>query len=107
MRATGVGLGQLLWALDTTVVSLVEAPRGLDLPVTSAALIDADDVRLGLGRGADSAGVFFLLGVADKEAQHWLANGPGDRAAVAVFAKNPSDALVQQAVAAGTAVVAV
>lgn len=107
MRSMGVGLGQMLLALDTTVVSLVEAPRGLDLPVTSAALIDSDDVRLGLGRGADSADVFFLLGVADKEAQHWLANGPADRAAVAVFAKNPSDALVQRAVAAGTAVVAV
>ncbi len=103
----GVGLGQLLLALDTTVVSLVEAPRGLDLPVASAALIDADDVRLGLGRGADSADVFFLLGVADSEAQRWLATGPADRAAVAVFAKNPSDAMVERAVAAGTAVVAV
>ena len=107
MRKAGVGLGQLLLALDTTVVSLVEAPRGLDLPVASAALIDADDVRLGLGRGADSADVFFLLGVADSEAQRWLATGPADRAAVAVFAKNPSDAMVERAVAAGTAVVAV
>jgi DNA-binding PucR family transcriptional regulator len=107
MRVAGVGLGQLLLALDTTVVSLVEAPRGLDLPVASAALIDADDVRLGLGRGVDSADVFFLLGVADSEAQRWLATGPTDRAAVAVFVKNPSDAMVERAVAAGTAVVAV
>src|ERR1700761_4668111 len=107
MRAAGVGLGQLLLALDTTVVSLIEAPRGLALPVASAALIDADDVRLGLGRGADSADVFFLLGVADSEAQRWLATGPADRAGVAVFAKNPSDALVERAIAAGTAVVAV
>jgi DNA-binding PucR family transcriptional regulator len=110
MRAPGVGLGQLLLALDTTVVSLVEAPRGLDLPVVSAALIDSDDVRLGLGRGADSADVFFLVGVGDIEAQHWLdkpATGPADRAAVAIFAKNPSNTLVQRAVMAGTAVVAV
>ena len=63
MRAVGVGLGQLLLALDTTVASLVEAPRGLDLTVASVALIDADDVRLGMARGADSADVFFLLGV--------------------------------------------
>ncbi len=103
----GVGLGQLLLALDTTVVSLVEAPRGLDLPVASAALIDSDDVRLGLGRGADSADVFFLLGVADDEAHQWLETGPADRAPVAIFAKRPSDALVAGAVAAGTAVVAV
>jgi DNA-binding PucR family transcriptional regulator len=107
MRTAGVGLGQLLLALDTTVVSLVEAPRGLDLPVASAALIDSDDVRLGLGHGAGSADVFFLLGVADDEAQRWINTGPADRAAVAIFAKKPSDALVERAVAAGTAVVAV
>ena len=110
MRAAGVGLGQLLLALDTTVVSLVEAPRGLDLPVASAALIDSDDVRLGLATGADSADVFFLLGVADDEGQHWLdshVTGPAGRAPVAIFAKRPSDALVARAVAAGTAVVAV
>src|SRR5271163_1450882 len=110
MRKAGVGLGQLLLALDTTVVSLVEAPRGLDLPVASAALIDSDDVRLGLPTGADSADVFFLLGVADKEGQHWLdrhVSGPDGRAPVAIFAKQPSDALVAGAVAAGTAVVAV
>ena len=107
MRTAGVGLGQLLLALDTTVVSLVEAPRGLDLSVASAALIDSDDVRLGLGRGADSADVFFLLGVADDQAQRWIDTGPAGRAPVAIFAKKPSDALVARAVAAGTAVVAV
>src|SRR5277367_965414 len=107
MRVAGVGLGQLLLALDTTVVSLVEAPRGLDLPVASAALIDYDDVRLGLATGADSADVFFLLGVADDEAQRWIQTGPVGRAPVAIFAKRPSDALVARAVAAGTAVVAV
>ncbi len=104
---TGVGLGQLLLALDTTVVSLVEAPRGLDLPVASAALIDSDDVQLGLARGADAADVFFLLGVADDEAQRWINTDQADRAPVAIFAKKPSDALVARAVAVGTAVVAV
>src|ERR1700744_4184273 len=104
MQPAGVGLGQLLLALDTTIASLVEAPRGLDLSVASIALIDADDVRLGMGRGADSADVFFLLGVPDDEAQHWIATGP---APVAVFAKEPSAALVARAVATGTAMVAV
>ncbi|MGB9249832.1 MAG: PucR family transcriptional regulator, partial [Mycobacterium sp.] len=110
MQPAGVGLGQLLLALDTTIASLVEAPRGLDLAVASAALIDSDDVRLGLGRGADSADVFFLLGVADKQAQSWLeklATGPAGQSPVAIFAKEPSDALVARAVATGTAVVAV
>lgn len=105
MRSTGVGLGQLLLALDTTVASLIEAPRGLDLSVASAALVDSDDVRLGLATGADSADVFFLLGVGDDEAQRWIERQPSP--AVAVFAKKPSDALVARAIAAGTAVVAV
>src|ERR1700678_2828853 len=110
MQPAGVGLGQLLLALDTTVASLVEAPRGLDLPVASAALIDSDDVRLGLATGADSADVFFLLGVADTEVQHWLerhVSSPAGRAPLAIFAKEPSDALVARAVTLGIAVVAV
>ena len=80
------------------------------MAVASAALIDSDDVRLGMGRGADSADVFFLLGVADKQAQSWLdelATGPAGQPPVAIFAKEPSDALVGRAVAMGTAVVAV
>ena len=101
---TGVGLGQLLLALDATLVSLVEAPRGLDLPVASAALIDSDDVRLGLATAAGSADVFFLLGVTDDEAWTWIRHR---RAPVAIFAKEPSQALVTRAVAVGSAVVAV
>jgi DNA-binding PucR family transcriptional regulator len=94
-------------ALDTTMARLVEAPRGLDLTVASAALIDSDDVRLGMGRGADSADVFFLLGVPDDDAQRWIDTGPAGQPPVAIFAKEPSDALVASAVAAGTAMVAV
>jgi DNA-binding PucR family transcriptional regulator len=103
MQVTGAGLGQLLLALDATLVSLVEAPRGLDLPVASAALIDSDDVRLGLATAAGSADVFFLLGVTDNEALRWM----DGRTPVAIFVKQPSDALVAKAVAAGSAVVAV
>ncbi|WP_428341078.1 PucR family transcriptional regulator [Mycobacterium sp.] len=110
MRIDAVSLGQLLLALDTTMARLVDAPRGLDLTVASASLIDSDDVRLGMDRGADSADVFFLVGVSDAEAQHWLdrgATGPAGQPPVAVFAKEPSDALVAKAVAAGAALVAV
>ncbi|UXA05682.1 helix-turn-helix domain-containing protein [Mycobacterium sp. SMC-2] len=103
----GVGLGQLLLALDATLVGLVEAPRGLDLPVSSAALIDSDDVRLGLAAAAGSADVFFLLGVADDEALRWIDKQVGERVPVAIFAKEPSAALVGAAVGAGSAVVAV
>jgi DNA-binding PucR family transcriptional regulator len=105
----GLGLGQLLLALDRTMVTLVEAPRGLDMPVRSVALVDADDVRLGLAVGPGSADLFFLLGVADADAVRWLEQqfaGTG-RVPAAVFVKEPSDAAVRRAVALGTAVVAV
>ncbi|MCV7443483.1 PucR family transcriptional regulator [Mycobacterium paraense] len=107
MQVVGVGLGQLLLALDATLVSLVDAPRGLDLPVGSAALIDSDDVRLGLAAAAGSADVFFLLGVTDDEARRWVDKQARERVPVAIFAKEPSDDLVAAAVAAGSAVVAV
>src|SRR5271163_30984 len=110
MYVAGVGLGQLLLALDATLVSLVDAPRGLDLAVGSAALIDSDDVRLGLAAAAGSADVFFLLGVAQQEeaeALRWIDKQARERVPVAIFAKEPSHALVARAVAAGSAVVAV
>ncbi|MBX7432514.1 helix-turn-helix domain-containing protein [Mycobacterium sp. Y57] len=103
--AAGLSLGQLLLALDRTMVTLVEAPRGLDMPVSSVALVDADDVRLGLSVGPGSADLFFLLGVADTEAVGWLEQHAGRPAAV--FVKEPTQAAVDRAVALGTAVVAV
>jgi DNA-binding PucR family transcriptional regulator len=103
----GLGLGQLLLALDATMVGLVEAPRGLDTTVASAALIDTDDVRLGLARAAGSADVFLLLGLSDDDAVAWLQRQATDRAPVAVFTKEPSVRLITEAEAAGTAVVAV
>ena len=100
-----LGLGQLLLALDRTMVSLVEAPLGLDMPVGSVALVDVDDVRLGLAVGAGNADVFFLLGVSDDDAVRWL-DGQA-RVPVAIFVKEPASHLVERAVAAGAAVVAV
>ncbi|BBX91194.1 helix-turn-helix domain-containing protein [Mycolicibacterium boenickei] len=107
MRTTGVSLGQLLLALDATLVRLVQAPRGLDLPVASAALIDSDDVRLGLAPSAGAADLFFLLGVSENDALRWVEQQSARRAPTAVFIKEPSGAVVERAVAAGTAVVAV
>lgn len=106
---SGLGLGQLLLALDRTMVTLLEAPRGLDMPVGSVALVDADDVRLGLSVGAGSADLFFLLGVADAEAVRWLEQQFAGTATVpaAIFVKEPTEAAVARAVALGTAVVAV
>ena len=94
-------------ALDATLVSLVGSPRGLDLPVGSAALIDSDDVRLGLAAAAGSADLFFLLGVGDDEALRWVDKQARERLPVAIFVKEPSGELVDAAIAAGSAVVAV
>ncbi|MDT5098961.1 MAG: hypothetical protein QOC76_2698 [Mycobacterium sp.] len=105
----GLSLGQLLLTLDRTMVTLVEAPRGLDMPVGSVALVDVDDIRLGLAVGAGAADLFFLLGVSDAEAVGWIAQqfqGTG-KVPAAIFVKEPSPAAVKQAVALGTAVVAV
>lgn len=109
VRSGRLGLGQLLLALDRTMATLVEAPRGLDMPVGSVALVDADDVRLGLAVGPSSADLFFLLGVSDADAVRWLEQqfaGTG-RAPTAIFVKEPSQAAVRRAIALGTAVVAV
>lgn len=118
-KREGLSLGQLLLALDRTMVTLVEAPRGLDMTVASVALVDIDDVRLGLAVGPGSADLFFLLGVSDAEAVGWIAEqvrGTDSRSAsptarlpapAAIFVKEPTPAAVSQAVALGTAVVAV
>jgi len=106
MQTSGLGLGQLLLALDRTMVTLVEAPRGLDMPVGSVALVDADDVRLGLAGGPGSADLFFLLGVSDAEAVRWIGQHIG-RVPAAIFVKEPSAAAIKRAVALGIAVVAV
>jgi DNA-binding PucR family transcriptional regulator len=108
-QQSGLGLGQLLLTLDRTLVSLVEAPRGLDMPVGSVALVDADDVRLGLAVGAGSADLYFLLGVSDADAVRWIEQQLADtgKAPAAIFVKEPSTDAVTRAVALGTAVVAV
>src|SRR6267378_2158532 len=116
VQTSGLSLGQLLLALDRTMVSLVEAPRGLDMPVGSVALVDADDVRLGLSVGPGSADLFFLLGVSDAEALRWIGRqagtgrmSPAERLQppAAIFVKEPSPAAVKRAVALGIAIVAV
>ncbi len=106
MESAPVGLGQLLLALDRTMVTLIDAPRGLDMPVESVALVDADDVRLGLAAGAGNADAFFLVGVSDAEALRWL-ESHDQKVPAAIFVKEPADALVARASAAGAAVVAV
>src|SRR4051812_14023626 len=89
------------------MVTLVEAPRGLDMPVGSVALVDVDDIRLGLAVGAGSADLFFLLGGSDAEAVGWIAQQVHGAVPAAIFVKQPSPAAVKLAAKLGSAVVAV
>src|SRR5688500_18150326 len=98
MPTSRIRLGELLLALDRTMVALVQAPRGLDMPVGSVALIDADDVRLGLAADAGNADLFFLVGVPEDAALRWL--GRQARVPIAIFIKEPTDPLVNRAAAA-------
>jgi DNA-binding PucR family transcriptional regulator len=105
MGTARIRLGDILLTLDRTMVTLIAAPRGLDVPVASVALVDADDVRLGVARAAGNADLFFLLGVPEEAAAGWLERQP--RPPVAVFVKEPAAGLQRRASAAGVAVVAV
>ncbi|MEE3849223.1 helix-turn-helix domain-containing protein [Gordonia sp. LSe1-13] len=104
--SAGATLGRLLLALDRTVATLSVAPTGLDVRVTSAALLDVDDIRLGLGRAARGADLFLFVGVPDDAVLTWLSGLSGQQP-VAVFCKSPSDRVVSRAEEAGVAVVAV
>ncbi|MBO0679583.1 helix-turn-helix domain-containing protein [Mycolicibacterium sp. S2-37] len=105
MSPARVRLGDILLALDRTMVTLAVAPRGLDAAVGSVALVDADDVRLGVARAAGNADLFFLLGVPDEAAARWLEQQV--RRPVAVFVKEPTATLQRRASQLGVAVVAV
>ena len=107
MATIGVSLGQLLLALDATMVT---PGRGAARAGPAGGVGGADRLRrrpAGPGGGAGSADVFFLLGVADDDALRWIDQQVAPRAPAAIFVKEPSDAVVARAVAAGTAVVAV
>lgn len=102
----GVTLGRLLLALDRTLATLAVAPAGLDVRVSAPALLDVDDVRLGLGRAARGADLFLVVGVPDADVLTWL-TGLGTRVPVAIFCKAPSDDVVARAETSGIAVVAI
>lgn len=101
-----VTLGRLLLALDGTLVTLVEAPEGLDRPVTAASLLDADDLHLGVGRGARAAELALLVGVVPAQVMAWLAS-LGSHTPTAILLKAPDADVTRRAVSAGIAVVAV
>ena len=105
-KSAGIALGRLVLALDQTVATLVSSPRGLDAPVSTVAMVDADDVHYGLGHAARSADLFLLVGLGDDVVVEWL-GGLGAHRPVAVLAKNPAQTLVGLADRLGIAVIAI
>ncbi|AFA74884.1 hypothetical protein GPOL_c38730 [Gordonia polyisoprenivorans VH2] len=104
MDEARIGLGRLVLALDATLVTLAEAPRGLDVTVGSVALLDPDDLRLPLGAAARGADVFLIVGTSEADVVHWL---PTIAAAppIAVMLKSPGSGVTEALAAAGIAVI--
>ncbi|WP_040518366.1 PucR family transcriptional regulator [Gordonia aichiensis] len=95
MDEPGVGVGRLLLALDATLASLAAAPRGLDVTISSVALIDPDDLHLPPHASARDADLFLMVGVDPADVVVWL-DKPGVRLPVAVMLKSPPPEVVSR-----------
>lgn len=104
--SSGVSLGRLLLALDRTVATLVTAPRGLDVPIGTPAMVDIDDIHYGLGRTVRSADLFLAVGLDDATLRE-LVSGLGGAHPVAIMAKSPSAELAALTERLGIAMIAV
>ena len=108
MKTSGVGLGQLLLALDATMVTLGRGPARAG---PAGGLGGADRRRRrAAGPGRRRRLRRRVLPARRRRRRRAGVAGSADRrrrAPAAIFVKEPSDAVVARAVAAGTAVVAV
>lgn len=106
MDTTGIALGRLVLALDRTLVTLVAAPRGLDVTVGSVSLLDPDDLHLPLRPSTRSADLFLLIGATPQAVVDWLSTYDAARP-VAVMIKAPPPELTGHLADLGVAVVSV
>lgn len=95
--AGGVDLRQLVAALGSTVVAHTHEPAsGASGTVSSVALLDADDVRFGVGRDTRTASVVLLVGMPAETAQRWFEQAAAAGALpVAVLAKSLPENIIQ------------
>ena len=106
MSSHGIGLGRLVLALDRALVNLTSEPRGLDITIGSASLIDPNDLHLPLHSSARTADLFLIVGASGNDVINWLGTfDPGSPAAIMV--KTPEPALVEAATERGVAVITV
>ncbi|MEV6427695.1 helix-turn-helix domain-containing protein [Nocardia sp. NPDC051463] len=105
-------LRELLDALDTAVVELLDAPAGDTVAIRSVALVDSSDLIVETDSGLPMQDMYLHVGIAEAEAVQWLravgrcpvANRP--RAVLSKIA-HESDAVRSAAHRAGVALVAV
>ena len=106
--ANAVSLRALLASLHSAVVELVVAPAGIDVTVESAALLDADDLRLPPGASAD---LTLLVGVTETDVVRWFDDlalrAAADRPRAVLTKVTDSAAVTHGAREAGIALVAV
>ncbi|WP_324192664.1 PucR family transcriptional regulator [Nocardia transvalensis] len=106
-----IPLSELLSALTSAVVTLLDAPAGEDVIVDSVAFMDVDDLTMELPPGRALPDAYLQVGVDDEDATRWLrALGercPPEHRPRVVFSKEASPQLRAAALDAGVAVVAV
>ncbi|MEU2254712.1 helix-turn-helix domain-containing protein [Nocardia xishanensis] len=90
-RRASVPLRELLDALDSTVIDLVEAPEGDAVAIGSVALLDSDDLGEAPPTPVDMA---LLVGVRESAVRRWLgelAAGPPERRPRVVLLKSTAE----------------
>ncbi|MFW0791425.1 PucR family transcriptional regulator [Gordonia sp. CPCC 205333] len=103
----GVRLSELLSALGNTVESSVGFPN-VDPVVASVALLDADDVHLGVGPSARAADIVLFVGLDVATIAAWFrAASDVGSLPTTVLAKNVPAGISDELVAAGVVVVAI
>jgi len=105
-----IALSELLSALTSTVVTLVDAPAGEDVVVESVAFMDVDDLTVDAPPPQPLPEVYLQVGVGDADAERWLRqltlHCPPQYRPRVVFSKG-ADRLREAATRAGIALVAV
>ncbi|WP_324194188.1 PucR family transcriptional regulator [Nocardia blacklockiae] len=106
-----IPLSDLLSALTSAVVTLVDAPAGEDVLVDSVAFMDIDDLAMDMPPGRALPEVYLQVGVGDDDAARWVrdlgARCPAEHRPRVVFSKSVSARLRAAAHEAGIALVSV
>ncbi|PQP25467.1 PucR family transcriptional regulator [Rhodococcus opacus] len=110
--AETITLRELLRALDTAVVELIDAPAGDDVAVASVALVDSSDLTVETESQSPMQDLYLHVGVADADAVRWFDDVSGRarrHRPHAVMSKTAHESSAVQAAAhrAGVALVAV